>query len=418
MRIIKKKENKGFTLVEVIVSMLVLSITVVSVLSAFTVSSKSNKLTRKMQAAEALMEDVSEYAAAGLDSSKRDYSVFGTAVVTTPTSAPGVTPGATTEKTYTLSGVAKGFNKFNVKITENTSPAKYSASALNDYEMFSFGGNGANALMIDACKESTAVANVESRVLEEFTAKHEFALKEYNDEKAAEAIAAGSPTPTPKPKKTEAELKDAIQREIEVRTVSNATDKMELQVYLVYKINVGTDFEYSDVEEDKTIEKKIFNSPEFDIPGIGGEKIDQVYILFNDSDIAKSSLAECDIRIKDETKTLNCTMFLVRQGTATASTSAILYTESEMVTAVGSSAETKVSFKPDATALGILEPNGIEMYCSEKVNIVSLKPETVAKYDNKLLSGSADARLVEIKIEIIDPETGAVLLTDTEVHLQ
>ena len=89
-----------------------------------------------------------------------------------------------------------------------------------------------------------------------------------------------------------------------------------------------------------------------------------------------------------------------------------------METAVGSSAETKVSFKPDATALNILEPNGIEMYCSEKVNIVGLIPSTIERHDNKLLSGSADARLVEIKIEIIDPETGAVLLTDTEVHLQ
>ena len=44
---ITKKNNKGFTLVEVIVSMLVLSIVISSVLTAFSLSAKANAKTKK-----------------------------------------------------------------------------------------------------------------------------------------------------------------------------------------------------------------------------------------------------------------------------------------------------------------------------------------------------------------------------------
>ena len=59
---IRKNKNKGFTLVEVIGSMLVLSITISSVLTAFSLSAKSNAKTKRIQGAESLMEDLLELA--------------------------------------------------------------------------------------------------------------------------------------------------------------------------------------------------------------------------------------------------------------------------------------------------------------------------------------------------------------------
>ena len=67
---INKKNNKGFTLVEVIVSMLVLSIVISSVLTAFSLSAKANARTKKVQSAESLMEDLQELANAVKDSSQ------------------------------------------------------------------------------------------------------------------------------------------------------------------------------------------------------------------------------------------------------------------------------------------------------------------------------------------------------------
>ena len=60
-----KKQNQGFTLVEVVVSMLVLSIISVTILTAFTQAAKANTKSRKVQDAEKVLINFSEYLEAG-----------------------------------------------------------------------------------------------------------------------------------------------------------------------------------------------------------------------------------------------------------------------------------------------------------------------------------------------------------------
>ncbi len=409
MRIIKEKKNKGFTLVEVIVSMLVLSITIVSVLSAFTASAKSNNTTRKMQAAEALMEDVSEYVSAGGDrlgsESVRTYAVFGTAV--TPT--PDPTNPNPTVKEYTINEVSKGFHKFTIKITEDTNPTKYNADEMNSYDVFSFGGVGTNAALINACV--SALSDVEDIIFEYYKTAHENEILTHN-------LAQDLLPPAERVMKTaksDTVITAGISRELQLRTETNGTE-MQVKMYACYEL-VDTSIEFPAASE-KTREALIYESQKYDDPnGTGSNTLNQIYLLFSGSEKATAT-PDCEIRILDNASVLDCSMYIVRQETAATMTAAAeLFKEENLKTRVGGdSATTKISFYESKGSVNTVLPRNLDLYCSEK--IIGAIPTSVEKYENDLIAGNSDTRVVEIKIDIIDPETGAVLLTDSEVYLQ
>lgn len=425
MRIIKDKENKGFTLVEIIVSMLVLSITIVSVLSAFTVSAKSNKHTRKVQAAESLMEDLNEMVGSG----NRNYTLLGSVNTTTPT------PGITVNE---ISGVTKGFNTFNVKITENTNPTKYSAGGLNNYEVFSFGGEGSNAVMVNACDPEMAI--VEDAAWTYYSTIHKQVIDEENAllelgvtptpvvTPGVTPAATPTPvpitpgvTPTPKTYKPDTDIKAAISRELHITTETDSTH-IKMYVHAVYTLH-GDSIEFSSDESKRVLSVPIYETETnryLDPNSSTTDLLDQIYFLYSPSMFTYNDPTSCcDIRIFDTASVLKSSLYIVPQRetkkTSVDSVAAKLYDGTELASRVGSGATTISYADKDGN---VTSPKELKVYCPETITTLGTTPLSATHYEKKLIGGSAEARVVEITIEVIDPETGAVLLSGTEVYLQ
>lgn len=427
MRIIKDKENKGFTLVEIIVSMLVLSITIVSVLSAFTVSAKSNKHTRKVQAAESLMEDLNEMVGSG----NRNYTLLGSVNTTTPT------PGITVNE---ISGVTKGFNTFNVKITENTNPTKYSAGGLNNYEVFSFGGEGSNAVMVNACDPEMAI--VEEAAWTYYSTIHKQVIDEENallelgvtptPVVTPGVTPAATPTPVPitpgvtptqKTCKDETTIKSKISRELHITTKTDGS-YIKMYVHAVYTLH-GNEIEFSSDESKRVLSILVYETEtnRYNDPNSATtDLLDQIYLLYSPSMFTyEDVLSSCDIRIFDTASVLKSSMYIVPQReakkTTVGSADAKLYDGTALESRVGTN-KTRISYTNDDGTL--VSPKELKVYCPEEIIIRGSEPATTSAthYGKKLIGGSAEARVVEITIEVIDPDTGAVLLSGTEVYLQ
>jgi len=416
MRIIQEKENKGFTLVEIIVSMLVLSITIVSVLSAFTVSAKSNKLTRKLQSAEALMEDLTEYIEAGGENGTgRDYTAFS---LNTPTEE--VDPLDSNKKTYTIQNVSKGFNTYTVKVMENSAPDKYSADKINDYEVFTFGGAGSNAILINA--SLSEMSTMETEMLANFMMLHQDAVDEYNADQQA-AVGEGSPTPAPESYISEDVLKTAISRELQVRLETVGTNQVAVKVVAVYEFEgvAGVDIKFPTDEESKFYERQIYQSAKYALPTETIGALNQIYIMFSASEMA-TKYTECEIRILNFVVNNKCDIYVIRQGTdSTRTDSASLYKTDDLRAQVGgASAKTKISFVSTNVAEPVSAIGQIDLYCSEGITVdpSGTLPATVTAHANSLIASQDKVRAVEITVEIIDPDTGSVLLTNTGVYLK
>lgn len=419
MRIINEKENKGFTLVEIIVSMLVLSITIVSVLSAFTVSAKSNKLTRKLQSAEALMEDLTEYIEAGGESGTgRDYTAFS---LNTPTEEED--PLDSNKKTYTIQNVSKGFNTYTVKVMENSAPEKYSADSINDYEVFAFGGSGSNAIFINA--SANVMQEMENEMLNNFKMLHENAVQEYNDELLA-GVEEGDPQPEEEDCVSEDTLKQRITREIQVRLEMAGANQVVVKAVAVYKFEPVAGFSeeirFPSDEESKIYERQIYQSAKYNLPSESTGALNQIYLLH--SQFGDSVASKCEIRILNFVANNKCDIYLIRQNGdvqgehATPINSANLY--NDLNSYAGSSATTIVSFITTNASEPVVMADKIDLYCSELIqpDPSGTKPGWVSEHPNTLIASQEKVRAVEITVDIIDPETGSVLLTNTGVYLQ
>lgn len=404
---IKEKNNKGFTLVEVIVSMLVLSIVIVSVLSAFTTAAKSNTKTKKMQSAESLLEDLLEYTKAnakGFDSGKdmdelgRYTDLFVTDGCTVVTKFSDLNDVEVSE----FRGVKKGLNSYTVKVTRDRKPAEYDTESMNGHRVITFGESGSSTVVINA-----NVEDYDTDAVELFLAMNKEKIDQHNLDELEKAAADPDYTADVQPEPTEDTIKSLLEREIWLETSKPLPDKVQLKASMVYSV---PDSLMLPDGADRQIKTGFFASEVFDLSTSSSDtaqKLKQIYVLYAPSSKVKRGL-EADIRILDKAGQLDANIFLAYQKSsleglddAVSKDLAGRYTSSEQV---------RVSFRD---MLAIYEPIKAGLYCSAALS-VDAKPATVSTKANSLVADDAQYRIVTIKLEVIDPETGTVLAETKE----
>ena len=292
----KENKNSGMSLVEVIISMLVLSIAVVTVLSAFSMASKTNLQAKKHQCVESLMENFVEYAEAG---GKEFGAYFGITAEPVPTPDPSAPPSTVTTETYR--NVRQGYFDFDVEITTDTAPTKYASPELNDRPVIQFGGSGSTTVLIDASRSANVNNGNDNDAYNYFYTWHVIAME--NRKAAIDADDTKSEEEKEEKKaecepKTFEEVRNQVDRELWISAVTTGPDKMKLEAYYRYELYgidlpAGVDTVYTSL---------IYISDEFDSAGSAGDNtLDQVYILYSDSDYEMNDVRMQDIRILDGT---------------------------------------------------------------------------------------------------------------------
>lgn len=422
---ITKKNNKGFTLVEVIVSMLVLSIVISSVLTAFSLSAKANAKTKKVQNAESLMEDLLELASAVKDSSEyadKVAALFGGSKTVTQALS-DTAPIQTVEK-CTVSGINKGSFSYNVEIVRDTEPAAY--NDMNTTSVINFGATGSKSVLINASTKGTLFMpgdtenGYDKMALDEFVDMRNSKIRTDNL-----ALAPGA-TPTPEidmnlmaPADYETainEIKAEIDRDVYLETVLKPSGKMELVAYFSYE--ASADIEFLDGVNRK-LEYPFFYSGEFNKASdtmAGAEKIERVYLLYSpaESHWETSYLgADYDIRIYDEQALLAADVFIVCQEESTQTINSILAGKDLSTRFNDATQNVKVSFAKRGASEK--SPARVDLYCPAEITCGVLT--NVTAHNHQMIAEGESIRVQELTITIKDSD-GNQVASDVVACLQ
>ncbi len=419
--LIRKKNNGGFTLVEVIVSMLVLSITIVSVLTAFSLSAKSNARTKQIQSAESLMEDLLELAGAVrdtgeyVDTCKTLFSGTVSVIQELSDSQP--------VQISQISGVKKGLFEYTVKITRDTKPAQY--SNMNNQQVISFGATGSNSVLIDASlkgNDPDEYGNVDNTNEYDATAVDTFYTLHCNriqEDNAQELLKPEEDRLPPRVAKSKEEVRDLIDRDILLVAEQLPEDKMRLRAYMTYKVPDGDDELELPPGVERTLQMEFYTSAVFDMAGStteGAEKLDRIYVLYSPWAEENLGLADnYDVRIWDEFQVLGADIFLIYQEDSIQGLDSTLVAK-ELDERSGTSKKIKVSFAKDSTSVQ-KEPYRVGLYSSAKIQWSGSMTNVTAK-ENSLISESEEIRVEELKIQVLDPKTGKELASGEIACLQ
>lgn len=401
--LIRKKSNNGFSLVEVIVSMLVLSIMIVSVLSAFTAAAKRNTRAKKIQGAEALLENLLEYTKAnakefdsekGMDELGLYTDLFIAAGSCNVTTAFSETNDVEVSE---ITGVKEGTQEYTVRITRDRKPAEYSTGSMNGHKIITFGESGGGTVVINA-----GVTEYDTDALELFLAMNKEETDRHNLEESEKAAAEPGYTADIKAEVTEDEMKNILVRELWLETVKPEPDKVQLKAEMVY--SVPDSLLLPDGAE-RQIKTEFFVSGEFAL-SVGTpdteKKLKQVYVLYSPSASAKG-FSSSDVRILDKAAQLDANIFFAYQKDGLESLDDAITKSLEG--RYNSSDRIKVSFRE---GVELYEPVRLGLYCSASLS-ADVKPSTVTLESNSLVAGDTEYRVVTIDIEIVDPQTGRVL---------
>lgn len=408
----KLNKNSGMSLIEVIVSMLVLSIAVVAVTMSFSTASKINMGTRQKQAVESLMENLLEYTEAG----GTEYDTWFNAAGVTP-----VPTGETTQQKNVYTGIKQGMYKYDVRVLMDNDPDEYDKDKLNDYKVIQFGGTGSNTIIIDASLKSydvngvpgfeEGVSDYDEKVYEYFFSNHKFAVEEAN---LLGAVPPLIMTPMN-------EIPNHVDRELRLEVTKPTEDKMKLTASLTYTLDDGIDLP---VGVSQTYSWPLFVSGMYDLASASEEanKLNQIYIIY--SPATKEPIGHGfgqDIRIMDPEHVMKADIFIANQQDSTLDLSnedaiknfngiADLDTTTHTV---------KVSFrKPVAGSIETLQPAGANIYCSGDVELQDNSFPTITCTDNELVAKNAEVRVVTTTLEILEAGTSKVLATKKVTHLQ
>lgn len=423
--LISKKNNKGFSLVEVIVSMLVLSIVISSVLTAFSLSAKANAKTKKAQSAESLMEDLMELAGAVKDSSEyadRVASLFGG--TKTVTQALSDTAPVETVEICEVSGISKGSYSYVVEISRDTNPVAY--NKMNTTSVINFGETGSKSIMINASKEGTLLMpgdtenGFDKMALDEFVDLRNSKIQSDNS-----SLGPGV-TPTPEidlsvmsPTEYETainEVKSKIDRDVYIETVLKASGKMELVAYFSYEADANLDLPAG---VDRRLEYPFFNSGEFHKASDsteGAEKIDRVYLLYSPAEShweTSLSSSDEDIRIYDEQQLLAADVFIVCQEESSPDIDSDLAKKDLATRFNDATQNVKVSFAKRGAAEKA--PARVDLYCPAEISCGVV--ENVTAHNHQMIAEAGEIRVQELTIKIKDSD-GNEVASDTIACLQ
>lgn len=410
----RKLKNGGMTLVEVLVSMFVLSIAAVTVITAFSMAAQINTKAKRQQSTEALMENMLEYAEAGGTDFKGWFHV-GAADYSEP--APGVTPGPD-EKVEELKNVQSGFQKYTVIVTTNTAPYVAGDSLHKSQKVIQFGGTGSNAVLIDASGTSN-----DAMVRDMFHSMHVSAVAVHNaeeDVREAECIDLGIPYVDNRwTEKSVTDVNAMIDREIWICSEAVSSDTFRLIGYLAY--TVSDSLELGDDTIDRTYKIPLCTSEEFDkkdSSNPSAKYLTQIYLMYSTSLEADSSRGK-DIRFWDPAGMLDVNLYLAKQLSALKDVSNAFdenleaWFSSETQTDVIVSCKDPVTNTVQMPKVTLYSP--LDITCDETTVIGS----TVTLGEvNSLVAKDEEVRVVTVTIEIKDPDTGDVLAEKTVTRLQ
>ena len=423
----KSNKNSGMSLIEVIVSMLVLSIAVVAVTMSFSAASKINLGSKQKQAVESLMESFLEFAEAG-GTNYEEW--FAETSYTLEQEFSDVAPVSTIQKEL-LQGIVQGFYTFDVRVTTDRAPAEYETDKLNNLPVIQFGGSGSNTVLIDASLLGndrevvpSGICDYDETAYEYFETLHSSAVLEHNmidDQKMLEI-------PGHVENKWQLFEMDDIQkmtdRELWLVVTKPTTGKMQLTAYMTYMLATskgGVAVNLPD-DADYTYKIPIFVSEIYDVASDTREdakKLNQIYILYTEA-VKEDSTAEnnlgVDIRLLDAVaeheKALDTKIFVVYQEKTTMSVDTAIGKDN-----LGERAEAftvKMSCKDlDGNDMS---PAKAEVYCSGEVNLNA--SVNVTNSNGNLAATAEEVRIVKTTLEILEAGTDKVLAKKEVTHLQ
>lgn len=409
--LISKKNNKGFTLVEVIVSMLVLSIVISSVLTAFSLSAKSNAKTEKLQSAESLMEDLMELAGAVQDSEKyvdTCISVFPTGTKESPQDV------SATEKKWPITGIKKGSFTYDVDITINTAPVDY--ETMNNEEVLSFGESDKATVLIDASVNSYLLGGHSENTYDKMAIDYFEMLR--NDKINADnaLLSEGAETTPPVEEDT---IRALIDRDVYLEATETPSGKVLLTGYFSYEL--GGSLDIGGVS--RVIEHQFFPAQEFSRPGTGtagDEELGRVYLLFSPfSGENRGATGNYDVRIWDTTgELLDADIYIIYQESSiqsiTGASGEVLLGQSLAERYFGQD-EKKVDVSFAKRGASERSPKRVDLYSPTQITCGSVL--NVSSHGEQMIPESLKERVHEITIEIKDSD-GTVLATETLASLQ
>ncbi len=377
------EKNKGFSLIEVIVGMLMLTIVIVSVLTAFTASAKNNVHTKKEQSAENLAVNLMEYAKAGGE----EFSV----VFGGTEEAPGVAG------TVVLSDVPEGFFTYDVTVEKKYDAVEYDKDLLNAYETVRLGAADSQTVYIDLGQNG---ATYDSGVVDMFHRIHEEYIEELKEE--AEAEEEGEEEEEePEEALSESEIRQHLSRELVLTAQSVSSQKMQLVAELLYELDSVVKLPDHMA---RTVSREICTSVDFDrgdISFTNGSKLEQIFILYTPYEGKNSGT---DIRILDSAKVLNSKVFLVWQETVGEALGEELF-EKDLATRTGG-AQVGISYTNGAGLPA--DPYHLELYSSMDVN-GEYSPNVVL-HPYSLVPKESGTRIASVLVQVKDPDSGQVLV--------
>ncbi len=408
----KLNKNSGMSLIEVIVSMLVLSIAVVAVTMSFTAASRINLGSSQKQSTEALMENLMEYAESGGTNYKSWFFVDDDDYDSET--------DATDEDKFIekLNNVSQGIHTYDVRVTTDSSPAEYATAKLNDLDVIQFGGANSGTVMIDASLMSSdplpgrnGVSDYDETAYNHFFIQHSMAVLEAN-------LAGAEPPLDVTPVE---DIPDLVDRELRLIVSKPAADKMQLTAYLTYTIDdsillpSGIDYEFNGLP--------LFESKLYDLPSdtdTDAKKLGQIYIMYSKATKEPEDIGfNQDIRIMDPNHVMDADIFIAKQQ-ETAMDVGVAIGKDSLEERDTTLYNVRVSFrKPQEGVTEYYNPAGGDIYCSGNVD---LQDHTMfsgtTKYEKNLVAKGDEVRIVTTTLEILKSGTDTVLASKTVTHLQ
>ncbi len=418
----KTDKNSGMSLIEVIVSMLVLSIAVVAVTMSFSAASKINMGSKQKQSTESLMESLLEYAEAG-GTKYKDWFSITPANYHLEQDFSDVAPVSNVRKEL-LKNVGQGLYTYDVRITTDRAPAEYEKDKLNNFQVIQFGGSNSNTILIDASLLSndeeavpSGVSDYDETAYEYFYILNSSAVTEHNLIEEQIKLENPSYSMDPWDELEEADVPNHVDRELRLVVTTPTTGKMQLTAYLTYMLDES---EHLPAGTSHTYQMPIFVSEMYDVASYteaDAKHLDQIYILFTEAKKEPVGYGYGkDIRLWDYAGVMDAKIFLIYQESTTLGVGAAI--QRDDLSNRATACTINMSFEDPETHV-TYQPAGAEIYCSGTVSLEAYGSFPNVSCENRNLAATGEeVRIVTTTLDILEAGTDNVLVSKKVTHLQ